>query len=212
MNTHNHTKKLLLWDFDGVIADSFHEVCEAIIAAAKAYKLPIFTEQDVRNMYEINFFEGLVARGMKKEDVPLFMSRIVKERTERRESIAPYPGMVELLRELFPLHHMMIISSATTEEIQTFLRRFALDTSFHRVLARDAGYSKTEKITRMIQEAHVLPENTYYIGDTTGDMVEGKTAGVKTIAVTWGYHTEEMLIQSKPDHIARNVRELATFL
>ena len=43
-------------------------------------------------------------------------------------------------------------------------------------------------------------------------MVEEKTAGVKTIAVTWGYHTEEMLIQSKPDHIARNVRELATFL
>jgi phosphoglycolate phosphatase len=68
--------------------------------------------------------------------------------------------------------------------------------------------SKKEKILYAIKKYQVAPQDIYYIGDTTGDIKEGKEAGVKTVGVTWGWHSKEKMASAKPDYLFDTPQEL----
>jgi phosphoglycolate phosphatase len=51
-------------------------------------------------------------------------------------------------------------------------------------------------------------DRTYYIGDTTGDIREAKMAGIRTVAVTWGWHSRERLAKLQPDYLIDNPSDL----
>jgi phosphoglycolate phosphatase len=46
------------------------------------------------------------------------------------------------------------------------------------------------------------------IGDAISDIREGKRAGVRTAAVTWGYQPERVLAAEQPERIVRSVGAL----
>lgn len=46
------------------------------------------------------------------------------------------------------------------------------------------------------------------VGDTKFDLIGGKTVGIKTIAVTWGFGTNETLLAENPDFVAETTQEL----
>jgi len=52
------------------------------------------------------------------------------------------------------------------------------------------------------------PYRTYYVGDTAGDVREGRAAGVRTVAVTWGWHSREKLAAAGPEFLVDNPVEL----
>jgi phosphoglycolate phosphatase len=69
-------------------------------------------------------------------------------------------------------------------------------------------FSKEEKILYAIKKYDVAPQDIYYIGDTTGDIKEGKQAGVKTVGITWGWHSKEKMAAAKPDYLFDAPQEL----
>ncbi|MGZ3648342.1 MAG: HAD family hydrolase [Syntrophales bacterium] len=46
------------------------------------------------------------------------------------------------------------------------------------------------------------------MGDTTGDIKEARLAGVRTVAVTWGWHSKEKLETVRPDYLIETVKDL----
>jgi phosphoglycolate phosphatase len=69
-------------------------------------------------------------------------------------------------------------------------------------------FSKKEKILYAAKKYNVALQDIYYIGDTTGDIKEGKQAGVKTVGVTWGWHSKEKMAAAKPDYLFDSSQEL----
>ena len=51
-------------------------------------------------------------------------------------------------------------------------------------------------------------DQTYYVGDTTGDIREAKTAGVRTVAVAWGWHSRERLLAAQPEFVVDKPEDL----
>jgi len=45
------------------------------------------------------------------------------------------------------------------------------------------------------------PENCIIVGDSEDDIITGKSAGAKTIAVLWGYRNKEELENANPDYV-----------
>ena len=41
----------------------------------------------------------------------------------------------------------------------------------------------------------------YYVCDTVGDIREARDAGIRTVAVTWGWHSRERLAAAHPDRL-----------
>ena len=51
-----------------------------------------------------------------------------------------------------------------------------------------------------------------FITDTLGDIIESNKVGIKSVGVTWGYHTKENLSKGNPFFIAENFDDLRHFL
>lgn len=55
-------------------------------------------------------------------------------------------------------------------------------------------------------------DQSVIVGDTKFDLIGGKTVGIKTIAVTWGFGKNETLLAENPDFIADTTQELRDIL
>ena len=56
------------------------------------------------------------------------------------------------------------------------------------------------------------PKKCLYVGDSEVDVATGKNAGMKTIAVTWGFRTREELITAGAQYMIDKAEELPKYL
>ena len=78
------------------------------------------------------------------------------------------------------------------------------------VLGAEKERSKAIKIGDTM--ARHINQPAYYVGDTSGDIIEGKRAGAMTVAVTWGWHDVEKLEEASPDFIVSSPAELTALM
>jgi phosphoglycolate phosphatase len=88
------------------------------------------------------------------------------------------------------------------------LARFGFEPYFDDVLGADFNFSKVEKILYAKGHYGMDARHTAYICDTAGDIREAREAGVKTVAVTWGWHPRERLERARPDAIVERPEDL----
>jgi hypothetical protein len=50
------------------------------------------------------------------------------------------------------------------------------------------------------------------VGDCVSDIRQAKLAGVASVAVTWGYHSEGKLVRESPDYVVHTPAEIARVL
>lgn len=101
--------------------------------------------------------------------------------------------------------------------------RIKLDPSGFNVYFLFGGYGSDAfhrhvLLRKAVQRAKKLAHETfdhsdvYVIGDTPLDVAAGKKAGFKTVAVGTGFSEWEELKASKPDHLARDFKDLKKWL
>ena len=59
--------------------------------------------------------------------------------------------------------------------------------------------SKVEHIVNALEMNSAQPTSTWMIGDTVGDIEAAQNAGVKAVAVTWGWQSSIRLKSKAPD-------------
>jgi phosphoglycolate phosphatase len=71
---------------------------------------------------------------------------------------------------------------------------------------------KSERIQWALDHFRVDRRNAYMVGDACSDIREGKAAGVRTVAVTWGYQPRDFLVTEGPDFVADHPEQLVAIL
>ena len=117
------------------------------------------------------------------------------------KDMKPIIAMAPILEALHKNHCLIVVSSNDRASIKEALELFHYDGYFRDILGADFMFSKKEKILYAAKKYQVSLQDIYYIGDTTGDIKEGKQAGVKTIGVTWGWHSKEKMAAAQPDYL-----------
>lgn len=56
------------------------------------------------------------------------------------------------------------------------------------------------------------PETAWYVGDEVRDVEAARGAGMRSIAVSWGFNSEMALRAAHPDYIAASPNELPDLL
>jgi len=193
-------KPLLLFDFDGVLADSLDLYAAAVIRCLEHIGTPIVrNKEEYIGLFDGNFYESMASRGV---DLAAFSAaaKVILPGIDYG-AMKPFTGLVPVLSALHRDRILAIISSNGLTTIRAMLERFGFAPFFDDILGSDFLFSKTEKIDHALKKYNMPKEKTFYIGDTAGDIVEAKEAGVRAVAVTWGWHSRERLVAAGPDVI-----------
>lgn len=198
---------LFLFDFDGVLVDSLALYENSVNVCLERIGKPLIrSREEFLDLFEDNFFSAIAKRGV---DVGEFMAAS-KAVTPTRDygSVRPVEGLIPVLGELKKSHGLVIISSNSTFAVRLMLARFGFEPYFDDVLGADFNFSKVEKILYVKGHYGMDARHTAYICDTAGDIREAREAGVKTVAVTWGWHPRERLERARPDAIVERPEDL----
>ena len=193
-------KPLFLFDFDGVLADSLDLYSEAVIRCLERIGTPIVKDrEEYLDLFEGNFYESMATRGV---DLAAF-SEAAREILPGidYDSMKPFPGLIPMLSALGKDHILLVVSSNGYRTIRAMLDRYGFAPYFQEILGSDFRFSKKEKIDYAVAKYGIPREKVFYIGDTAGDVLEARAAGVQTVAVTWGWHDRERLAAVHPDFL-----------
>lgn len=73
-------------------------------------------------------------------------------------------------------------------------------------------FGKPRALRRLIQRAQLNADAVYYIGDEVRDVTAASEAGVRSIAVSWGYAARDALVAHEPDHVVDRPGQLVSLL
>ncbi len=199
--------KLFLFDFDGVLVDSLGLYEKSVNVCLKRIgKPPIASREEFLDLFEENFYSAIAKRGV---DVAEFMLAIKAVTPTLDYSVTkPFSGLIPVLAELKKRHGLVIISSNSSFAIRLMLAKFGFESYFDDILGADFNFSKIEKILYAMGHYGTNGGHTFYVCDTAGDVREAREAGVKTVAVTWGWHPRERLERAGPDAFIEKPEDL----
>jgi phosphoglycolate phosphatase len=126
------------------------------------------------------------------------------------DTMKPFPGLIPVLAALQREHILVVVSSNGSKTIGKMLVRFGFDRYFREIFGFDFLFSKKAKIDHAIEKYGIPRERAFYIGDTGGDILEARAAGIRSVAVTWGWHDRERLLAVRPDFLIDTPEGLLT--
>lgn len=201
------TEKLYLFDFDGVLVDSLGLYQDSLIKTLAAIGRPVVKNRaDYLDLFEDNIFAALQARGVDLEE--FFRVSLSRRGEIDFESLEPFYPIIPVLQTLSQGNTLLVISSNSSQTISKILKKYDFLDCFAAVLGADFSLSKKDKIAHALALWKTPRERTYYIGDTAGDIKEAKLAGVRAVAVAWGWHDRERLAAADPDYLLTRPEEL----
>ncbi len=200
---------LILFDYDGVIADSYAVYFEEFTRACSEFGFHKLNSQEAfLRLFDGNLVSQLIKAGFPMRKLKKLADEFKPQIEAATARIYPFPGIVKTLETLSARYPVMIITANASHVVQAFLDKNNL-LDIKGVVGSDVETSKVKKI-RMARK-QFRGHTAYYIGDTKGDMLEARRAGAIPIAAGWGWHSHERLATARPFHILASQDELVPF-
>jgi phosphoglycolate phosphatase len=219
--------RLFVFDCDGTLVDSQHNIVAAMAAAWARHDLPAPAAADVRRIVGLTL-EIAIARLLPEADDVMHRAlaaayrEIVHElRMGHAQGLAEeplFPGVRELIEALAaPEIFLGVATGKNLRGLEHTLAVHGLRDRFHTLQTADLCRSKPDPdmVLRAMAETGVEAAATVVIGDTSFDMEMARSAGATAIGVAWGYHEVAELSRAgahaiihRPDDLLPELRRL----
>lgn len=212
--------KLIVWDFDGTLADS-----RALIVAGMEHALEGLGLQGRAGLREewLRYVGLPVEEGLQRTFEPLGLdpAEVLKvyrsfDWMANEHLLIPFPGMDALVNEL---HNrgvaMAIASSKRGAPLRRQVETFGWTACFSPVVTPDEvriGKPHPESLEICLAAHSLQPEQALMVGDTPFDLEMANRAGVPSVAVGHGFYGREALEACGPRAYAPDVAALRDIL
>lgn len=207
----------VLFDLDGTLVESGPSIIASIKYALKQVDGPELDAEALRSFIgpplQVSFRDIAGLHGSKLEDV---VQIYIGHQLELGiKAIELYDGIFDLVGALAGAGvPMAIATSKRTQNAKMVLQHVGLIEKFHIVSGAEPGRMEKRHSIETAREALVGAgldlDNAVMIGDRIHDIDGAAHFNMPSIAVTWGYGTEDEW--QRADHIARSVGELREML
>lgn len=200
--------KNIIFDWSGVIKDSVEDHLFAVNSVFKYFGAKQITLEELQEKWvqpHMVFYNKYLPELSNDQQMEIYKQTI----TKRPPKI--YSNITELIKELQTNGvRMVVVSSDLIETLTSELTIFGLNDLFLEIIPN--VHDKTDAVKKSIIKYDFNKSETVIIGDTNHEIEVGKTVGIKTVAVTWGFTSEARLISNHPDFIIHNLNELRDLL
>lgn len=209
--------RLLVFDWDGTLADSTAIISNAIQQACRDLELPAPAEADARFVIGLGLGDALrhVAPGLPVADYPRLSERYRYHYLARDPEIPLFAGAREMLDELDARGFLLAIATGKSRVgLTRALQQHGLADRFVASRCADEGFPKPhpDMLLTLMDRCGVAPGETLMIGDTTHDLELARNAGARALAVTYGAHTPAGLASLAPLATLASIAELRAWL
>lgn len=221
MLSHDKIYKAVIFDLDGTLIDSLHDIADSMNRVLSAHGYPI---------HEYNAYRYFVGKGLKN-----LAENVLPEKERQTETIQSvfkdlmteygnnvvrktilYNGIPELLDELSKRGIKLAVLSNKAHELTTSISEKILNKwNFDVILGPKSDIPrKPDPIGAniCIKKLGLQHENILYVGDSGVDMQTAINANLTSVGVTWGFRTRNELLENGAVHIIDQPSELLDLL
>ncbi|MCI4667897.1 MAG: HAD-IA family hydrolase [Bacteroidia bacterium] len=203
-------KKILVFDFDGTIADTLKIALLIVNEIGEDYGWPKLDKAGFVEYKKKSLRELMDMVGLKYRHLPRIVRKSRNGFKRHMNQVKPIAGIPEVLKQLKDRGYILgILTSNTRKNVQKFLETHELEL-FDFIYAPNSLYGKAPVLKKIRRKYRTSMEDIVMIGDEHRDLDAANQAGVDGLAVLWGFHENQQLEEAKPVYIATKPDELLT--
>lgn len=208
---------LIVWDWDGTLADSTSMITNALLKAAEQVGLPAISSQAASNIIGLGFREAIHALygDIPAELAQAFSAQYAANYYAGESEIPLFAGAADTIMALSKRGFKLAVATGKGRHgLNLALEHCGLTHYFHSTRTVDECFSKPhpQMLDELMDHFVVLPERTLMIGDTNYDLQMAQNAGVSSIGVTYGAQHAEQWQHLNPIQQFHDFASLAKWL
>ncbi|MDE1970069.1 MAG: HAD family hydrolase [Patescibacteria group bacterium] len=206
--------KLIIFDYDGVILDSFPAIHRVYLNICKTLGIPCPEDlEEFRKVYGKNYKECLSNLGVTDEQVVRQAEEMYVDEIKTQKYNA-YPNIQEVLRELHQNYTLVVLSSNYANEIRRNLELNQLDSFFDDVVGKTdlTRFIKKNVVPDILNRFNVGVDEVIMIGDRNVDYTMARENNIRHFILAhygWGYDPSTIDPETP---IAHNTLDLLTII
>lgn len=191
---------LVIFDYDGTLADSFPWFCSVLNGTAKRFGFREIDPGEIDELRGLGTREIIARLDIPAWKIPMIGVHMRKLSAHSHGQISLFSGATEMLRAL--KNYGIKIAIVSSNDEGTIRRSLGPATSFiDRFDCSSSLWGKAPKFSHVLKALQVTPQRAIAIGDEVRDIEASRTTGVAAGVVTFGYNTSAALRAHNPDHV-----------
>ncbi len=186
--------KGVVFDMDGTILDTLGDLVASVNYALAQHGFPTHTVAEIRS-YLGNGPTNLLTRSCPDGTDAATVEQVLETyfpyyAAHSLDTTGPYPGIPELLHTLQQAGiRMAVVSNKQEEAVEALRQQFFADTVSLAVGGVGDRPLKPapDGVLIALERLGVAKEEAWFVGDSEVDVATARNAGMRCIAVTWGF-------------------------
>ena len=200
--------KVVIFDFDGTIANTLDSIIDIMNNLSDEFGFRKIREEDIQYLRGENPREILKYLGISLFKLPFVIRKARREINSHIALLSPSVELLPLMRLLKENNCQIgIVTTNIEENVRKFLHANNLD-QFDFFYTAKKVFGKDRAISKILKDMNLEKSQVYFVGDEVRDIEAGQKAGIKTVAVSWGYNTKDALAKEHPDYLIDSPMEL----
>ena len=208
---------LIVWDWDGTLANSTGMIVDAIVQAAQQVGLPALDPRAASNIIGLGLKESIYTLF---GDIPPDVAQKLAEQYTANyyageQAIPLFDSAKDTIIELNRRGYKLAVATGKGRRgLNLALQHCGLGQYFHATKTVDECFSKPhpQMLDELMDELVVRPERTLMIGDTSYDLQMAANADVPAVAVTFGAQSREQLLAYNCIQMFNQFKDLSAWL
>lgn len=199
--------RIVIFDFDGTIADSFPTAVDIFYELTGYEKLP---KNQLDRLRGLNIRQLSRELGIPLSRLPFLLFKGKKRLQGRIKDVKLFNGVSRVIEAAPKEYKLFILSSNSKTNIIEFLKANGLEGHFSGIIDNIGLFAKAKYLRRLVKDNNASADEVWYVGDEIRDIEAAKKAGVRVASVTWGYNNKASLAKHNPDKLVDTPGELTS--
>lgn len=200
--------RLVIFDLDGTLADTFDLFLKCFNQAADLYQFRHFDHENLTYLRGLHARQILAHHHVPLLKMPSLARWMQKAMAQHIDEVTLFPGVEDALKALHETGlTLAILTSNSLENVTSILGRRNL-ARFDFVECGSSLFGKAHRLKKLIAKNGYMPTESLYVGDEIRDIQAARRAAVPFIAAGYGYTLPDALTRAGATHCMTHIGEL----
>lgn len=205
-------RPLIIFDFDGTLADTWDWLANEIVAGAPSLGYRAVTREELESLRSISTREVFKTLGISWWRTVKVARHLRRSAEARMNEIRLFDGASELIEAVHSAGWVIALVSSNSEVVVRHVLGGRLMPLVKQVDCGGAVFGKASKLKRVLRNCGVERGNAVFVGDETRDLDAAEAAGIRGLAVEWGYASADLLRRVAPGRTVASMNDLERML